>query len=569
MQTAFAYISKLSISNKLFHLLVGIALSVGLLASGALWTVGYLIEEHQFDTGVVKAAAVTLMLFCLFVIAKVAGEYVRLFITRPILHLIRMTEKVSKQQDYQIQARVFHQDEVGTLAQTLNQMMSQVELRGRQLKREKEHERELVESIQDNFRSLEHEMRGRKKVEKQLKQFQSYLNNIINSMPSALITINDQCVIQQCNREAARLASASQHQLIGQPMTDPLPFLSCCRDQVATTFSEQTIQRVEKHPVYIGDQQYYMDFIVYPLSGEDQTEAVVRIDNVTERMKLEEVIVQTEKMMSVGGLAAGMAHEINNPLGAIVQGAQNIRRRLSPDLPANQQAAQQHKVDLVRVNAYLESRDIPHFIDNILDAGERASTIVSNMQTFSRQEKASLTPTNLNELLNITVAISTSDLGWQPEFEFSRIQIDYDLSSELIDVPCIASELQQVFLNLLKNAAYAIHRRKARYERGRILIQSRQEETHAVISFSDNGCGMTESTRKRIFEPFYTTKDVGIGTGLGLSVSYFIITTHHKGSLTVTSTPDVGTEFLIKLPLRHDTQTTTHQTGNNEMLLTS
>lgn len=667
MQTLYAYFSKLPISSKLFHLLIGIALSVGLIASSAFMVSAYLISKQHFVptnvnavvkilsedsvlmslTGNITKAKQTLQaaseytqlqalaiynpdgtlhasynktpdhfsvpeqapaqtfaenqylasaesapgqeytLFIqadpalppvFFTIMSVAGmiivasfllitlmtaRYVRRFITKPVLHLIRITAKVSRQEDYRVRARVFHQDEIGTLSQAFNVMLSRIASRDQQLKEEKEYERQLLEQMQHNNQELEHEILVRQKAERKLKQFQEYLNNIINSMPSALVTVDNQLVIQQCNSEAARLASttheapyeASHKTMIGQPMAEALPFLQSCLPDIKTTFDEQSIQRVEKLPVEIDGKSSYMDLIIYPLSGDDHAEAVIRIDDITQRLKLEEVMVQTEKMMTVGGLAAGMAHEINNPLGAVIQGAQNIRRRISVDLPANQHTAQQHHVDLQELNAYLEDRGINRFLDNIQDAGLRASTIIRNMLKFSRQDKPVLSPTNLEELLENTVELAASDLNWLSEFDFMRIRVDYDLDPELLEIPCIASELQQVLLNLLKNAAHAINQRNDKTELGRIRITTRREQQQAVITLADNGCGMTEEVRKRIFEPFYTTKDVGVGTGLGLSVSYFIITTHHKGTLSVTSTPEQGSEFILRLPLLNETVT--------------
>ncbi|AMO55203.1 HAMP domain-containing sensor histidine kinase [Endozoicomonas montiporae] len=566
MQTLYRYFSKLTVSSKLLHLLIGIALSVGLVASSTFMASAWLISKHQFDPTHVLATAGLIVAASLLSITLITAEYVRHFITRPILHLIRIAGKVSKQEDYRIRARVFHKDETGTLSQTFNVMLSRIATRDQQLQEEKEYERQLLTRMQQNNRELEHEILVRQKAERKLKQFQEYLNNIINSMPSALITVDDQQTIQQCNTEAARLA-ATEHsdtdgmkiickKVVGQTMTRAFPFLEHCQTRIETTFREQSIQRIEKLPVIIDGNDSYLDLIIYPLSGEESSEksgeehpeAVIRIDDITQRLKLEEVMVQTEKMMTVGGLAAGMAHEINNPLGAIIQGTQNIRRRISVDLPANEHTAHQHDVDLQQLNAYLEDRGINRFLDNIQSAGLRASEIVRNMLKFSRHSEPVLSSANLHELLKKTVDIAASDLNWQSEFDFMRIRVDYDLDPDLTEVPCIASELQQVLLNLLKNAAHAINQRQDKTELGRIRITTRYENEQVMISLSDNGCGMSDRVRKRIFEPFYTTKDIGVGTGLGLSVSYFIITTHHQGTMTVESTPEQGSRFIIHLP---------------------
>lgn len=652
MQIIYAYFSRLPISNKLFHLLTGIALSVGLVASGTFMLSAYLVSKHHFVPNNIKAVvqilsedsvlmaltghrekaeqtlkaaseytqlqalaiynpdgklhafynkepsdftipeqapnqtydenqylsraesapgqeytlfiqanpalpsifftmmgiAALIITTSFLVITVVTVRYVRCYITKPILHLIRITNKVTKHEDYQLRARPFHKDEIGTLTRTFNTMLSRISARDQQLNDEKEIKRQLLTDMQKSHKELEREVYVRHRAERKLKLFQNYLNNIIDSMPSALITVDNEFVIRQCNTEAARLAQRSFQQIVGKSMVEVLPFLTHCRLEIDTTFNDQITQRVEKLPLNIDDNDHYLDLVIYPLSGDDHPEAVIRIDNITQRMRLEEVMVQTEKMMSVGGLAAGMAHEINNPLGAIIQGAQNIRRRISADLPANQHTAEQHQLDLGELNAYFEERGINRFLDNIQNAGLRASRIVSNMLQFSRQGKPLLTPTHLKELLENTVDIASADLNGQSEFDFMRIRVDYDLDPTVTTVPCIASELQQVLLNLLKNAAHAINQRHDKTGLGRIRIHTHQEQQQVVITLTDNGCGMSDTVRKRIFEPFYTTKDVGVGTGLGLSVSYFIITTHHKGSLSVISIPNQGSEFKICLP---------------------
>jgi signal transduction histidine kinase len=128
------------------------------------------------------------------------------------------------------------------------------------------------------------------------------------------------------------------------------------------------------------------------------------------------------------------------------------------------------------------------------------------------------------------------------------VRIERDFDPELGKVPCIANELEQVLLNLLKNAAQAIHQRDDGTP-GRILLRTRLNPPWAEIQVEDNGIGMSEAVRKRIFEPFFTTKEVGEGTGLGLSVSYFILTNNHKGQMEVTSMPGQGTQFTLRLPL--------------------
>jgi signal transduction histidine kinase len=254
-------------------------------------------------------------------------------------------------------------------------------------------------------------------------------------------------------------------------------------------------------------------------------------------------------MLSVGGLAAGMAHEINNPLGAILHNVQNIRRRLSTELDKNREQAEQAGICLEAIDRYLNAREIPRLLDGIQQAGNRAAKIVSHMLNFSRRSDRQLAPCNLPALIDQAVEIASNDFDLTDSFDFKSLNIQRDFTDNLPTVPATANELEQVLLNLLKNAAQAIHQRSDNRQPGQITLRLRLAPPWAEIQVEDNGVGMSERVRKRIFEPFFTTKEVGQGTGLGLSVSYFIITNNHKGQMEVQSKPGQGTCFTLRLPL--------------------
>jgi two-component system NtrC family sensor kinase len=250
----------------------------------------------------------------------------------------------------------------------------------------------------------------------------------------------------------------------------------------------------------------------------------------------------------VGGLAAGMAHEINNPLGAMVQNAQNILRRISPDLLQNQIAAEQCGITLEAVREYLERRQIITFLESIRTSGHKASEIVDNMLNFSRKSESRKTPVLLDGLLEKTVSLAAHDYDLKKKFDFRRIRIERQYEKSLEPVACVATEIEQVVLNLLRNAAQAMAEGVGK-DPPTIFLRLYKSRDMAVIEVQDNGPGMNDQELKRVFEPFYTTKDVGVGTGLGLSVSYFIVTNNHNGAMEVQSEPGKGANFIIRLPL--------------------
>src|SRR5690606_15619098 len=204
-------------------------------------------------------------------------------------------------------------------------------------------------------------------------------------------------------------------------------------------------------------------------------------DDITQRLSLEEMMVQSEKMLSVGGLAAGMAHEINNPLGAILHIVQNIRRRLSPELAKNQDIAVEVGIALDDVTAYLDAREIPQLLEGIAQAGSRAAKIVSHMLAFSRRSNRQLAPCQLPVLIDQALEIAGNDFDLTESFDFKAIAIERDFDPKLGPIPATANEMEQVLLNLLKNAAQAIHLRDDDSEPGRIVLRTRLNPPWAEI----------------------------------------------------------------------------------------
>jgi signal transduction histidine kinase len=268
-------------------------------------------------------------------------------------------------------------------------------------------------------------------------------------------------------------------------------------------------------------------------------------------VNIEDLMVQTEKMASVGGLAAGMAHEINNPLGGIIQNVQNIARRLSGDHPKNHEAAGVCGIDLEALEKYLKLRSVDRMLGAIGESGRRAAEIVSHMLSFSRRGEAELVPSNLSDILERALGLVQSDFDLQGRYDFKRIEVIKDYAEDLPLVTCQPTKMEQVFLNLLNNSAQAMREVQSDGP-GRLILRTWWDGDMVMVEVEDNGPGMNIQTRKRAFEPFYTTKDVGKGTGLGLSVAYFIVVDDHGGRLELDSTEGEGSKFTVCLPLALD-----------------
>jgi two-component system NtrC family sensor kinase len=262
-------------------------------------------------------------------------------------------------------------------------------------------------------------------------------------------------------------------------------------------------------------------------------------------------IAQQEKMASIGQLAAGVAHEINNPIGFIMSNLTSLRKylaRLSEFIEAQSQAIRRLSTEAVRqdevakeVEESRRSLKIDYVMDDMhalvtesLDGAGRVKKIVQDFKSFTHVDQAGFKPADINECLESTINIVWNELKNKAE-----VKKDY---GDLPQTKCNPGQLNQAFMNLLVNAAHAIEMR------GEIAIRTREENGSISVSISDTGCGIPADRMSRIFEPFFTTKEVGKGTGLGLSIAYDIVK-KHSGSIDVRSSVGKGTTFTVTIPV--------------------
>jgi two-component system NtrC family sensor kinase len=261
-------------------------------------------------------------------------------------------------------------------------------------------------------------------------------------------------------------------------------------------------------------------------------------------------LVQSEKLASIGQLAAGVAHEINNPIGYIFSNFGTLEKYLDQvfkmlaayeaaeaAMAATPQGAQLKALREEIELDYLKE-DIPTLMNESREGITRVRKIVQDLKDFSRVDASQeWVWANLHRGIDSTLNIVNNEIKYKADVvrEYGAIP----------DVECLPSELNQVFMNLLVNAAHAITA-----ERGTITIRSGGDDTSVWVEVQDNGSGIPPDVVGRIFDPFFTTKPVGKGTGLGLSLSYGIVKKHH-GQIEVSSQVGVGTTFRITVPVKH------------------
>jgi len=304
---------------------------------------------------------------------------------------------------------------------------------------------------------------------------------------------------------------------------------------------------------------------LYHQATENATHAQQQAANLeatlAELRRTQAQLVQTEKMSSLGQLVAGVAHEINNPV-SFIDGNVSHASEYAEDLLG---LIQQYQVTyptpppelaslIRRVDLDFLSEDFPKLLDSMRVGAERIKRIVASLRTFSRMDEAEIKAVDLRDGLDSTVMILQHRLkanGDRPEI---GLQKQY---GELPPVECYAGQLNQVFMNLISNAIDALEEQiEAGNQQAPPVITVTTTplgDDQVRITIADNGPGIPEDKRRRIFEPFYTTKPIGKGTGIGLSISYQIVTERHLGTLECESTPGEGTAFHITIPQQQGT----------------
>jgi len=481
------------------------------------------VPDSELTRGITKAVLILCGIgLALLLILLPTNAHIINQVTKPIITLAQMSTTISKgnltvsltDNDLKSKNYLDRQDEIGLLANSFEEMR-----------------KSLLDKITDYQR------------------LRNYLSNIIDSMPSILVGVDKDGIVTQWNKKAEDTTNIVNSDAIGKQFSDIMPRLSKVAPQIQHAIQTCETQFHPKHITETEEQILYEDLTIYPLVSNWVQGAVIRIDDVTERVKLEDLMIQSEKMQSLGGLAAGMAHEINNPLAIITQGIQNILRRLAPNNIKNIEAASQAGVDPVKMYKLLDERKIITFLKAGKDATDRAAEIVRNMLMFSRKSDERLIPTNLEKLVNYTIELGATDYDMKKKYDFKFVDIVREYEGDLPSIDCCPSEIEQVLLNLFKNALQAMEEIEDENYKPQFHVRLVKESKYARIEIEDNGPGIPERIRSRIFEPFFTTKPVGIGTGLGLSVSYAIITKNHGGKFEVESSPGHGSKFIIHLPI--------------------
>jgi len=353
-------------------------------------------------------------------------------------------------------------------------------------------------------------------IQKRFTESNSILGALSDNLSISFYAVDRGFVLKSVNRSRAQRIGQSPEALIGQICYHAFFNLSepCSKCRASETFQKNRGTQRSERRRHKPEENTNWDIYSYPIVDENGSVCQVMLveQDVTERQHLETILAQSEKLAAVGQLAAGIAHEINNPLTAIIANAQILHRELPPD------------------------HDLQESVDLIARAGARAAQVVRNLLDFARKEEYTLGLTNLNETIRRALELI------QHELLARDTNLEFNPDPGLPSILASQDHLQSVWLNLLLNAIDSLDKTPSE-----IKVNTEKVRDQIHVSVADNGKGIPPEHLTRIFEPFYTTKAPGRGTGLGLSVSHRIIK-QHGGHIRVESQLGIGSKFTVMLP---------------------
>lgn len=390
-----------------------------------------------------------------------------------------------------------------------------------------------------------------RKLEGRVRVSQEKYRSLMEHANDAIFVIDEQGKTLEVNRQAEQLLGRPAADIVGRPYSEFV--IPAERDYAAVLFQRLLLEgsaNVTDLHVQRADAAFICaDFSASLVQIEGQRIVLAIARDVTDRNRLQQQVLQSEKLATVGTLAAGIAHEINNPtavvlanLGVVNGYGSQVRKtlaevgRLALNAPESTRKALERlrgDPELERSTAQLEEvlRDCTH-------AGERIRDIVRDLKGFARIDDGDVALVNVNERLDTTLRMASNEIRY-------RARVETSLGQNLPEIVASPGKLSQVFLNLIVNAAQAIDEGKV--ERNKISIATRFEDGRIRVDITDTGKGIPKEILHKIFDPFFTTKPVGVGTGLGLSICQDIIK-KHNGEIRVESEIGRGTTFSVYLP---------------------
>jgi len=414
----------------------------------------------------------------------------------------------------------------------LNEIRSELELRVQERTATLDDSNRL---LKETNKLLENEVAMHVSTAARLRASESYIKNILRSMPLMLVGVNTEGRITQWNKRAEDITGMKADEVLGKNLWDAYPIITVSPDQVARAIHKNdtiTIKHSQRG-------QYYFDITIYPLQDQVEPGVVILLDDVTKKILAENMLIQNDKISSMGELASSMAHDINMPLQSILF-----------DLRAFQSLLGDQYMDGATSEVKFEKLD--KLLSQVYEKGEKMASIVHNLQEFARGRSDRKQLCNIVDVMEHTLELAGDVLSAPSRLRFVDIHIERNYESSLPMIPCYVTELQQAFLSLFRHAYDALGRVEEPGHKPVIKIQMNVSYDSFWIRIQHNGVGLTSEEQSYLFEPFVRkdTPEAEYDAAKRLSFAYFIVAEQHQGQMAVTSDVNVGTTFHIQLQLK-------------------
>jgi len=379
--------------------------------------------------------------------------------------------------------------------------------------------------------ALEGEVGEHRETMTRLQASQGYIKSILDSMPLMLIGLNEKMEITQWNTSSEKVTGAKREQVLGKNLWEAYPTISLSPDQIQEVLSSKKTTTI-KHS---QRGQYYFDMTLYTLQGNYDVGIVILLEDVTKRVKVENRLIELDKMASMGELAATMAIDVGTPLQKIME---NLRCIQSSNCEGKDEG------------------ELKRCMSEALEDGLQANAIVKNLVDFSQNQGAQLQLASIPHIIDHTIELAGQVLSNPSGTKFRDIEIQREYDGELSRIPCQMAELQQVFLGIFRHACHALGECKREGVTPLISINVNEFYDAIWIKINHNGQGLTSEEQQNIFEPFFLNDETGEKQSVSssgaqrLSFAHFVVTEHHHGHMAVTSDVDVGTTFHVQLQVR-------------------
>ena len=396
---------------------------------------------------------------------------------------------------------------------------------------------ERTATLDESNRLLKHEIDQHISTSSQLRSSEAYIKDILKSMPLMLIGLDKEGRITQWNKCAEEVTGIKAENGLGNNLWDVYPTITLLPSQI-----DEAIQRSEVTTIKHSQRgQYYYDITIYPLQEQSEPGVVILIDDVTKRILAENMLIQNDKMSSVGELAATMTHDINTPLQSILF-----------DLRTFQHLLTDSSENLEELGSAKTSEKLKGLLEDAYQKGENMASILHNLQDFARGRSNKKQPSNIEDIIEHTLELAGDVLSLPSQLQFKEIHIERMYQKDLPMIPCYVAELQQVFLSLFRHAYDALAKVEKPNHSPTITIQMNVSYDSFWIRIQHNGVGLSNEEQLYLFEPFLRedSPDIEYDASKRLSFAHFIITEQHQGQIAVTSDLSVGTTFHIQLQLK-------------------